>query len=286
MKFLLRLRAILAFVLNRPFKVRLHRGDAWLYPAESVVLPVIAGADGDGDEDDDEAAKKKEEEEDEDEDDSGDADDVEAQKKKEDEDEKTTGAGDEEWKGHARRHEREAKKARKRAKELEEELKAAKDKDKSEQEKAIEKAKDEGRSEASTKAEKERRNDRLEVAVTRLANKPIKVGEGDDAKTLKFADSDDALVYIERAISRGDIDGEDIFDSDGKVLPDAVGRELARLLEDKPHLARDGDETDAAKKKTAKGGVDQKKGGADGNKDLDDMSTEEHLKRIQKGKAA
>lgn len=163
------------------------------------------------------------------------------------------------WKAHARKHEREAKKARKERDELERKLKERDDANKSEQEKAIEKAREEARTEALTASQKERRNDRLEVAVTRNA-----------AKT--FADVDDALVHVQRAIAAGDIDEDDIFDSEGKVQTEALKTALDELLERKPHLK--------ATPGRVAGDADAGRGSGSG-KSADDMSTDEHLKAVQ-----
>jgi hypothetical protein len=163
------------------------------------------------------------------------------------------------WKAHARKHEREAKKARKEREALERQLKERDDANKSEQEKALEKAREEARTEVLTASQKERRNDRLEVSVARQA-----------AKT--FADVDDALLHVQRAISAGDIDEDDIFDSEGKVQTSALKTALDDILERKPHLK-------ASPGRPAGDGDGGKGDGAAG--DADDMSVDEHLKRVQ-----
>lgn len=288
MKYLSRLRALIAVLFTRTFEATLPNGArVHVYPWEQVVLPAISGgapegdADADGDSGDDSGG-------DDDSGDAGDSDsgDDDADKGGDDDsgdadaDKGGKDAADSEWKGHARRHEREAKKARKRAKELEDQLKNLKDKDKTDQEKALEKARDEAKSEAKSEYDKSLRSSRLEVSVTRLASKGIKVGEGDDAKTVKFADSEDALVHIERAIDKGDIDPEDIFDSEGKVKVDALTSELTDLLDSKPHLAGgSGSGGEGKKKKTADGDADGGKGKGAG-KSLDELSVEEHVKRL------
>lgn len=176
-------------------------------------------------------------------------------------------------KAKARKHERWAKRERDRADKAEAELKKVRDADKSEQEKAIEKAREEARNEALSEAEKERRSDRLEVAVTRLASKGLAVGEGDDAKTVRFADSEDALVNIERALSRGDIDADDLYDDEGKVKTEALTDELVALLGRKPHLA-DG----SAEGHKPKGDPGLRKGDP-AQKDLEAMTPEDHARR-------
>jgi hypothetical protein len=166
---------------------------------------------------------------------------------------------DPDWKAESRKHERRAKQERKAREELERKLKERDDADKSEQEKAIEKAREEAKTEALTESQKERRNDRLEVAVARNA-----------AKT--FADVDDALVHIKRAIDNGDVDEDDIFDSEGKVQTEALKTALDDLLERKPHLK--------ATPGRAAGSADAGRGSGSG-KSADDMSIDDHLKAVQ-----
>lgn len=178
---------------------------------------------------------------------------------------------DDDWKTKSRKNEAQAKRERREREKLEKELAELRDKDKSEQEKAIEKAREEARNEALTEADKERRADRLEAAVTRLALKGIEIGEGDEKKTVKFADSEDALLHIERAISRGDVDSDDIYDDEGKVKTDALTTALTELLERKPHLA-DGE------RPKPKGDPDTGKGDP-ASKDLEHMTPEDHAKR-------
>lgn len=277
MKFLARLRAILAFTLDRPFKVRLHRGEAWLYPAESVVLPVIAGADGEGEEEgkEEEEPKKAEEKKvSEEKAESG----KEAEAEAEAEEKKEP-----DWKAESRKHERRSKKEKEAREAAEKELQERKDADKSEQEKAVDKAREEGKTEALTVAEKERRKDRLESAITRAAGKKIKIGDGDDAKEVRFEDPEDAEVFLQRKIAKDDLDEDDLFDSDGKPKADVIAETLKEILEEKPRLAEDGGPGAAAKTKTAKGGADQGKGnGSAGDKDLEEMSPEDHEKRKAK----
>lgn len=201
----------------------------------------------------------------------------------------TTGAADDDdrivkdddWQAKARKHERAAKKARKEAEDAARKLKELEDADKSEQEKAIEKAREEARNEALSEAEKERRSDRLEVAVTRLAAKGFKVGEGDNAKTVRFRDAEDALVNIERSLG-GEVDEDDIYDSEGKVNSDALQTALVELAERKPHLVEDG------KPPKPSGDADGGKGsggsGSGGAKSVEDMSAAEHFERIRRNK--
>ena len=157
---------------------------------------------------------------------------------------------DDDWKTIARKHERAAKRRQKRIEELEQKLREHEDKNKSEIEKQLEKARQEAREEALREAEQERRRDRLEVAITRAASKGIKVGD----KTMRFADPEDAQVHIERMISRGDLDADELFDDDGKVVADELASALRELAEQKPHLlAGDGDRLVSGKSDAGRG---------------------------------
>lgn len=180
---------------------------------------------------------------------------------------------DDDWRTKSRKNETRAKKAEREAAELREKLQKIEDSNKSETEKAIEKAKEEARSEALKEADTERRSDRLEVSVTRLSTRGFKIGEGDDEKTLRFADPDDAIVHVERAISKGEIDGDDIFDSEGKVNSESLTTALADLLERKPHLAANGDGPAPPK------GDPGTRRGEPADNDLESMSIEDHEKR-------
>jgi hypothetical protein len=286
-----RLRMLFAVLSNKPFEVRratiFGGGRFSVRPHDGLLLPVISGGspEGDGDEGDgsdgDEGADGSGDDGDgsaagDDGDGDGDGDDGDGD----------ADAGDDikAWKNQSRKHERRAKNEKKKREEADAKLKKREEADKSEQEKAIDKAREEGRTSALTEAEKERRSDRLEVAVTRLANKTFTLGEGADATKARFADSDDALLYIERAISKGEIDADDIFDENNKVKVDALKGELAELLESKPHYqARSEVEGEGkGKGKAANGGGDQGKGSGAGSKDLEEMSADDHFKRIKR----
>lgn len=180
---------------------------------------------------------------------------------------------DDDWKTKSRKNESRAKRLQRENEELERKLRDREDADKSEQEKALDKAREEARREALSEAEKERRGDRLELAVTRSASRGIKTGE--DGKAVRFADPDDALARIERALAKGDIDDSDIFDEDGKVNTDALDDALGEILSAAPHLAADG----TAPK--PKGDPDSRKGdpALKGQEELEAMSPEDHAKR-------
>lgn len=232
------LAALFAWLLGRePIEVSLFGRPAYLDPLSMRVWPAVAGGDG-SDEDDDGDEGEGEDEEDADEDPKGDEDD---DGDEGDEDDDDDAPKPDDWKRHARKHERRAKRAEARASQLEKELEKLKGKNKTEQEKAIEKARDEAKAEVKAEYEKQRRADRLEAAVARQAVKGVSLTVEEDgkkvAKTVKFADPDDALVHLERGISRGEIDEAEIFDEDGKVDREALASALAELLQDKPHLA-------------------------------------------------
>lgn len=175
-----------------------------------------------------------------------------------------TGKQEPDWKAESRKHERRAKQERKARDEAEAKLRAREDADKTDQEKAIEDARKAAREEALSEAERERRNDRLEVAVARAA-----------ART--FADVDDALLHVQRGISAGEIDPDDIFDDKGKVQTEALKSALDELLERKPHLKADAGQGGAA------GSPDTGRGGS--GTPVDDMSVEQHLNASRRHKA-
>lgn len=179
---------------------------------------------------------------------------------------------DDDWKAKSRKNETRAKKAERERDEALAKLKERDDADQTEHEKALAKAREEARSEALTEAEKDRRNDRLEVASTRLAAKGFEIGEGDQAKTVKFADPDDALIHIERALRAGDVDEADIFGEDGKVQTAALQTALAEILDSKPHLRA------TENGGTPKGDPDTRRGHT-ADKDLEAMTPEDHAKR-------
>lgn len=187
------------------------------------------------------------------------------------------GDGGEDWKAHARRHEREAKKAKAEAERLQKQLEDAQAAQQTDQEKALTQARKEGEQAAREAFDKERRQSRLEAAVIRLAAQPIKVGEGDDAKDARFADPDDAHVYVERAIANGDVDGDAIFDSDGKVQTDALREALAGILGSKPHLAAQ------AQSPTPASSDAGRRDGGGGKDDLESLSVEDFDKRVREG---
>lgn len=261
------LARLVAFLLVRqPIEVTAGRHRFWFDPTSGRVIPAIAGAEGEG-----EGGGEGGEGEGGEGEGGGSG---EGEGGGEGGEEKTA----EDYRKELRTYERNAKRASaKKDKEMEElrkKLSEREDADKSEQEKAVEKAREEAKAEALTSIQKERRTDRLEAAVTRMAAKGVTIGEGDDAKTFKFADPEDALVFIERMISRGDLDEDEIFDDEHKVKPDALTAALVELAKDKPRLAADADNN---------GGVsgDAGAGKGSGGTSEEDMSPEDHLKAIQ-----
>ena len=234
-----RLRALVSTLTRRTAGERLQQvtdifGRTYTLDLERMVLvPPLAGADGDGEGDGEGAGAG---------DDGDDAD--------------ADGKDEPDWKRESRKHEGRAKSEKRRADTLQAELDKLKNADKSDQDKAIDDAKAEVRAELDA----ERRHDRLEVAVTRFA-----------ART--FADTEDALIHLERAIKDGDVHQDDIFDDDGKVQTEAVKTALTELLERKPHLA-------AGDKQTPPPG-DSDAGKGKGGKGVEGMSPADHLKQIQ-----
>lgn len=170
------------------------------------------------------------------------------------------------WRRESRKHERRAKAEKERNDKLEDEIEKLKASGRSDQEKAIEKAKADAKAEAQAEHDKERRADRLEGAVLRLAAKGVKVGKGEDAKTVRFDDPEDALVFVERAVARGDLPADTLYDDKGRPKQDVLVEELTDLLERKPALAAD------AGTKTDPGDSDAGKGkGRSGTEDMNDL---------------
>lgn len=145
-----------------------------------------------------------------------------------------------------------------------------------EHEKALTAMRETTAAEVRAEAEKERRNDRLENSTLRLAALGLKIGSGDDVKTVKFADPDAAVDALELKVRRGDIDLEDLFDADGKIQPAAHAAELARILEARPYLAAGS----GAAPPRRPGSIDAGKGS--GSKGLEDLSPAEHFARLHK----
>lgn len=222
--------------------------------------------------------------------DSDDDDDADADDGGDDDGDKKPAPKGQDWRRMSRKHEREAKRARKERDDLKNQLAARNDKDKSEQEKATEQAVNDATKGIKAQHQKERQHDRLEVATTRIAAKGVKVGDGDDAKTVKFADPDDAMVYLERDIANGDLDAEDIFDDNGRVRSDQLQEALSDLLDRKPHLGArsSSDRDDDTSGNGAGDGFGRRKprGSADAGKGTpqsgEESSVDDHLKKIRR----
>ena len=286
-----RLRAVFAVLFNLnwsiPVKLKPNGAQAHYFPGEGIVLPTVAGGspDGDGDGADGGDDGDGDGSDDADDDgDGGDGDDGDDGDDDGDDGDDGKKKDADYWRKQHRRYERTVKRKRERdkkeLKEAQDKLRKREDADKSEQEKAVEKAKEEGRGEAETKAEKERKKDRLEAAVIRAAGKKIEIGEGDDAKKVRFEDPEDAEVFLQRKIIKGDLDEADLFGDDGKPKADVIAEALQEILEEKPRLAEDsgGGKEDDDK---PKGGADQRKGKS--SKSGDDKSVEDLVKDMQVG---
>lgn len=165
---------------------------------------------------------------------------------------------DDDWQSKSRKHETRAKRAEKRLAELEAAEAARTAESQTEHERAVEAARAEARAEADTEHSRARRTDKLEVQVVRLA-------------AGAFADPDDALVFITRAVDSDDLDLDDLVDADGKVNSDALKAELDSLLKRKPHMA-------AGAVAGVAGGADQGEGAGSGG-DLESQSIEDHMRR-------
>lgn len=236
-------------------------------------FPKIAGADGEGDGGDDDGAGAGSGADDSGDDDSGGAD---------DDDDDGSGAIDmsdpKQAKRAARKHERRAERERKAREKAEADLAKLRKDGQSASERAVEEAKEQARREAQQEIQAERRKDRLELATTRSAARGVKVDVDGEKKTVRFADPDDALIYIEAAIRRGDLSEDDIFNGEGKVQADALDEALVEILEKKPQLAAD----------AATGGAGRPRGGSDagkgsgGSSDLESMSVDDHFKDVRR----
>lgn len=188
-------------------------------------------------------------------------------------------AAEPDWKKMARKHEREAKAARKRETELQAKLKAREDADKTEQQKAIDQAREDATAEVTTKFEASQRDDRIENAVTKLSLKGFKVKDADGKEvTLRFADPDDAQLRLDRALRNDEVSYDELY-TDGKVQTPALTAFLTDLLQEHPRLRADPPKNTRT---DADVDFDGGKGSGGGAKDLDELSPEDHLKQIQK----
>lgn len=183
---------------------------------------------------------------------------------------------EDDWKAKARKWERDAKREREAREAAEAKIAEAETAKMTEQEQAIAKAREEATDEVASKYEQDLRAERMEHAVTRLAvAQGVTIGEGDKAKTVKFADADDVQMWLERKIKSGDIDADDIY-HDGKVDKDALTDALIDLAKAKPSWLA---ETPAAAAKRVD--IDARKGAGPGAKSLEEMTPDDHLKEVQ-----
>lgn len=133
------------------------------------------------------------------------------------------------WKAMARKHEREAKKAREEAKAHAAKLAEIEASNLSDQEKAIAKAREEAKAEATAEGQEALRRVTLEAAVTRAAvGRGVKI----DDKTVKFDDGDDVHMWLKDRIAKGELDG--LFDDDGNVNMATLDEALVELATAKP----------------------------------------------------
>jgi hypothetical protein len=188
---------------------------------------------------------------------------------------------DDDWQVKSRKNEARAKKAESKAAQVAKErddlakkLAKIEASNLTDQEKAIKAARAEAEATVTSKYEAERRSDRIEGAVTKLALTGFKVKDGDKEITLKFADPDDAQLRLDRALRNEEITYDEIY-ADGKVQTDALTAFLTELLEEHPRLRA---EPGATQKVVD---MDAGKGSGSGRKSLEDMSPDDHLKEIQ-----
>lgn len=248
-----------------------------LHIPSMTIIPPLSGADDGDDEDQDDDGDQDGDDSDDDSDD--DSSDDEGDDEADEDDDGKSSDDKVNLKRESRKHERRWKREKAAREKAERELAEVKKGRKTAEQKAIDDAKAAGRQEALSEFEKTRRADRLEVAVTRLSTKGIALGEGDDAKKVKFADPEDVLMYLERRINRGDLDAGDVYDDDGKVRVDALTEELAELAEDKPQwLVGAAGDTGKSGRSRTKGDSDAGKGSSGSGED----SVEAHLGKVRR----
>lgn len=178
---------------------------------------------------------------------------------------------EDDWKTKSRKNENRAKQEQTKREEAEKKLREREEEDESEAQKKVREAKEEGRQEALTETQKEARSTRLESAVTKAAVKKLKLGEGDDAEEARFADPEDAQILIERAIAKGELEEDEVFNDKGQVDQEVIERELASFLKRKSHLREEAERPDPGDPDTRKGDP--------ADESLNSMSVEDHVKR-------
>ena len=107
------------------------------------------------------------------------------------------------------------------------------------------------------------------------------IGDGDDERVFKFADPEDAQVFIERKIARGELDADEIFDDEHKVNTEALTEALAELAQEKPRLEASSSNGDGSQRPSGDAGARK---GKSGGKSDDDRSIDEHLTSIRRHK--
>lgn len=198
----------------RPLTVQLG-SRRYLIDRNGRMLPVIAGGapdhDGSSDSDGDDGGDGKGTETA-----SGDGDDAGDGDEADDATADDNSKRDENWKAQSRKHEREAKRARKEAEELRGRLAKIEDASKTEQQRAIEQARKEADATARSEVADDYRSKILKAEIRAHA-------------AGKFADTDDAIRLV-------DLEDDDAFNDDGDVQADVIRAALDDLLERKPHL--------------------------------------------------
>lgn len=191
------------------------------------------------------------------------------------------------WKKHSRRHERNEKRLRRENDELKSAAAKAAKKGQTEQQRAIDDARRKGEEEAGRRFSAQLRETRLENSVSQLATRGVEIEISDkDGKKSKekvsFVDPDDAMLQLQRMVAKGDLDEDDLFDKDGKVVKSAVQEALAEILEEKKHLRAGSDKDDGDTSRKKKRGESDAGKGRGGAKPLEEMSPDEHFKAIKK----
>lgn len=157
------------------------------------------------------------------------------------------------WKAMARKHEREAKKARKEAEKAAADLKKRQDAEKSEHEKEIDKAREEGKNEATQASRQQLLKAKIEAAAT------------------------GKLEYPEDAPDLLKLKVEDVFDDDGEIDTEAIKGAIAELLKNKPKLA--------AGQASGSGGGNDAGRGSGGSSSLEEMSAEDFFEAGRRTKS-
>lgn len=259
--------AVLAWA--RPLEVQLGRV-RYLVARDGRMVPVMAGGSQEADGEDDDASTDGSVDDDGDSDKADDAaaadDDVDGAADDDSADDDDTADADadrsakkdENWKAHARKHERDAKRFRREADELKAKLAKHEERNKSDRERELDRVRKDAAAEAETKvAEKYR---------ARIRNAEIRA-----RAATTFADPEDAIKLL-------DLEDDAVFDDDGEVQADVIEDALSDLLDRKPHLRKPSGEP---KRRT--GSADAGKGSG-ARKGTDDLSVDEHFQAIRRNR--